>query len=87
MKQAGSEMSHSPWQVSAKETDVKGHQLAQRSQLRAAGISVTKGTGMQKGKRKGGEQHHHGAAKYHQPCCVHSMNKQKLVSGRSTELH
>lgn len=25
--------------------------------------------------------------KYHQPFCVHSMNKQKLVSGRSTELH
>lgn len=86
-KQAGSEMFYSPWQVNTEETDVKGCQYAQKSPLRATGTSVKKGTGTQKGKRKGGEEHHAGAAKYCQPCCVHSMNKQKLVSGRSTDLY
>lgn len=73
-KQTGSEMPHSPRHVNTKDTDVKGCQHAQKSPLRATGTSIKKGTGTQKGKRKEGEQHYAGAAKYCQPCCVHSMN-------------
>lgn len=42
--------------------------------------------GTQKGERKGGEQHYPGAAKYCQTLCGCPVNKQELVSGRSTDL-
>lgn len=62
---------------SAKEMDVKGTSLHTGHRWNPS---------TQKGERKGGEQHYPGAAKYCQTLCGCPVNKQELVSGRSTDL-